>query len=136
VIFGSISGGRPGGMPSFGGVAREPGIKVVGEIPEHQRWQLVAFVRSMSGLTSPNAAPGRGDHMSGPVPQNAPPQPEVPRSPPESLRAGRQPGLTGYGWIDKDKGVVRIPIDRAMDAAAEAERAKAAGKKTDRQGGP
>lgn len=23
--------------------------------------------------------------------------------------------LTTYGWVDKDQGVVRIPIDRAMD---------------------
>lgn len=26
--------------------------------------------------------------------------------------------LTGYGWIDKNKGVARIPIDRAMELTA------------------
>jgi hypothetical protein len=27
--------------------------------------------------------------------------------------------LTGYGWIDKDKGIVHIPIDEAMRRIAE-----------------
>jgi cytochrome c oxidase cbb3-type subunit 3 len=37
-IFASIAQGRPNGMPAFGG-----------HIPEDQVWQLVAYVRSMSG---------------------------------------------------------------------------------------
>src|SRR5437588_12050048 len=84
-IFDTISKGRPGGMPSFGGVAREPGIKVVGEIPEHQRWQLVAYVRSMSGLVSRNAAPGRDDHMNTRPPENStdPQPPQVVPPPPD-----------------------------------------------------
>ncbi len=27
--------------------------------------------------------------------------------------------LKSYGWIDRDKGVVRIPIDRAIEILAE-----------------
>ncbi len=30
-------------------------------------------------------------------------------------RAAKQALLTGYGWVDRNKGTVRIPIDRAME---------------------
>lgn len=82
-IFDTISRGRPNGMPSFGGVAREPGINVVGSLPDYQRWQLVAYVRSLAGLAPSTAAPGRSDHMSGPpAEQNRPPEPPVLEPPP------------------------------------------------------
>jgi cytochrome c oxidase cbb3-type subunit III len=84
-VFDTISKGRPNGMPAFGGAAREPGITVVGTVPEYQRWQLVAYVRSMSGLASPNAAPGRDDHMSTRPPENStdPRPPRVVPPPPD-----------------------------------------------------
>jgi cytochrome c oxidase cbb3-type subunit III len=51
-IFETISQGRPNGMPSFGG-----------KIVEDQIWQIVAYVRSMSGLLRKDVAPGRSDDM-------------------------------------------------------------------------
>jgi cytochrome c oxidase cbb3-type subunit 3 len=51
-IFHTIMEGRPNGMPSF-----------AGRIPTSQVWQIVAYVRSMSGLVSPNVRSARGDHM-------------------------------------------------------------------------
>ncbi|HYF38940.1 MAG TPA: cytochrome c [Gemmatimonadales bacterium] len=51
-IFETIVEGRPNGMPSFGG-------KIVND----QIWQLVAYVRSMSGLLRKDVAPGRSDDM-------------------------------------------------------------------------
>jgi cytochrome c oxidase cbb3-type subunit III len=69
-IYDTISRGQPNGMPAFGGKARDPSINVVGTLPEQQLWQLVAYVRSLSGLGSKNAAPGRSDHMQGPPPEN------------------------------------------------------------------
>lgn len=51
-IYQSIVQGRPNGMPSFGG-----------RIPSQQVWQLVAYVRSLSGLTRYDARPGRADDM-------------------------------------------------------------------------
>jgi cytochrome c oxidase cbb3-type subunit 3 len=48
----SIVDGRPNGMPAFGG-----------RIPADQVAQLVAYVRSLSGLVRADAAPGRDDHM-------------------------------------------------------------------------
>jgi cytochrome c oxidase cbb3-type subunit 3 len=51
-IFATIVQGRPNGMPSFGG-----------RIPEEQVWQLVAYVRSMSGQVDKDVAPGRNDAL-------------------------------------------------------------------------
>ena len=51
-IAATILEGRPNGMPSFRGRVSTP-----------QVWQLVAYVRSMSGLTPKDARPGRTDHM-------------------------------------------------------------------------
>lgn len=51
-IFATIVEGRPNGMPSFRG-----------RIPDQQLWQLVSYVRSMSGLLPKDVAPGRSDHM-------------------------------------------------------------------------
>lgn len=51
-IFSTIVQGRPNGMPSFRG-----------KIVDYQVWQIVAYVRSLSGLANPQAAPGRSDQM-------------------------------------------------------------------------
>ncbi|MFL5402993.1 MAG: c-type cytochrome [Gemmatimonadales bacterium] len=51
-IYETIAEGRPNGMPSFG-------RKIVPD----QIWQIVAYVRSMSGLLRKDVAPGRGDDM-------------------------------------------------------------------------
>jgi cytochrome c oxidase cbb3-type subunit 3 len=85
VIFDTISKGRANGMPAFGGVARDPTINVVATVPEYQRWQLVAYVRSMSGLVSRNAATGRNDHMNSRPPENStdPQQPQIVPPPPD-----------------------------------------------------
>jgi len=59
-IYMTIMEGRPNGMPSWRG-----------KIPNNQVWELVAFVRSMSGLVNKQAAPGRDEHMAGPPPPNS-----------------------------------------------------------------
>jgi cytochrome c oxidase cbb3-type subunit 3 len=51
-IFSTIVQGRPNGMPSF-----------QGRIPDYQVWELVAYVRSMSGQLPSDVAPGRSDEM-------------------------------------------------------------------------
>ena len=46
-----------------------------------------------------------------------PPEPRLqinPREDLQSLRANEDAILSGYGWVDKNAGIVRIPIDRAM----------------------
>lgn len=51
-IFASIVEGRPNGMPSFRG-----------KLPDHQVWQIVAYVQSMGEMAPKAAASGRSDHM-------------------------------------------------------------------------
>jgi cytochrome c oxidase cbb3-type subunit 3 len=52
-IAASIVQGRPNGMPAF-----------ASRIPDDQVWQLVAYVRSMSGQVRADVAPTRGDSLS------------------------------------------------------------------------
>jgi cytochrome c oxidase cbb3-type subunit 3 len=58
-IFKTIMEGRPNGMPAFRG-----------RIPEEQAWQLVAYVRSMSGLGSSGSAPSRSEGLAGAPPED------------------------------------------------------------------
>jgi cytochrome c oxidase cbb3-type subunit 3 len=59
-IYLTIMQGRPNGMPSFRG-----------KLNEHQAWEIVAYVRSLSGLTPRDAAPNREDHMKANPPGNS-----------------------------------------------------------------
>jgi cytochrome c oxidase cbb3-type subunit 3 len=69
-IYASIVQGRPAGMPSFGG-----------HVPEDQVWQLVAYVRSLSGQLRSDVASGRSDGMAPREPETRrkaePPRPQV-----------------------------------------------------------
>jgi hypothetical protein len=48
------------------------------------------------------------------------PGPQVnPRGELEQLRQIQTRRLNSYGWVDRDRGVVHIPIDRAIDLALE-----------------
>jgi cytochrome c oxidase cbb3-type subunit 3 len=51
-IYSDIVQGRPNGMPSFGG-----------KIPDYQVWELVGYVRSLSGQLPSDVAPSRSDEM-------------------------------------------------------------------------
>jgi cytochrome c oxidase cbb3-type subunit 3 len=69
-IYETIMSGRPNGMPSFRG-----------RIPDEQVWELVAYVRSMSGLAPKGSAPGRSDGIAA--------------APAENQRAKLEPRTTG-----------------------------------------
>jgi hypothetical protein len=46
------------------------------------------------------------------------PHPQVLTNEPSNLarfRAEQEKAITGYGWVDQSKGVVRIPVDQAID---------------------
>ena len=63
-IFATIMQGRPNGMPSFGG-----------HIPEDQVWQIVAYVRSMSGQLRSDVAPAPEASRNREIPRRAPDPP-------------------------------------------------------------
>ena len=51
-----------------------------------------------------------------------PPEPRLEKTPTLDLKAFRAEEdrvLNSYGWIDRQKGVVRVPIDRAIDLLAQ-----------------
>ena len=101
-IFTVILEGSPNGMPSFRG-----------KIPDDQIWQLVAYVRSLSGLVRQDAAPGRSDHVQVTTP--APPRKAARFRQRLEMRAAEDAVLQSYGWVDHPAGVARIPIDRAIE---------------------
>jgi cytochrome c oxidase cbb3-type subunit 3 len=75
-IFATIAGGRPNGMPAYGG-----------KLATTQVWQLVAYVRSLSGWLRKDVAPGRDDAMQA-TPQEQATTEQEPRSstPPSAER--------------------------------------------------
>lgn len=76
-IFATIVEGRPNGMPSFRG-----------RIPDNQIWQIVAYVRSLSGLVPQDARAGRSDHLQAK-------EPEQMKEPERPTRGGLPPASTG-----------------------------------------
>ena len=68
-IFTTIVEGRPNGMPSFRN-----------RIPQYQVWELVAYVRSLSGLLPKDVAPSRNDQL-----YVKPPEQSMPRQTPVGI---------------------------------------------------
>jgi hypothetical protein len=67
-------------------------------------------------LIYPNSRHGPSD---APRLVTAKPRPEIdPGADLAAFRAQQQSELGGYGWVDRAHGVVRIPIDRAMQDIA------------------
>lgn len=100
IIFDTIAYGRPNGMPAFRG-----------KLSDREIWRLVGFVRSLSDFASPNAAPGREDHMRGPVPPNSlsRPHPRISTTELDDLRHQHREELQRMGWTDPDSGTFTIP---------------------------
>jgi hypothetical protein len=71
---------------------------------------LLEFYKEESPQRAPVVtAPGTGE-------QFPPPRLQIsPRADMAEMRAAQERRLTTYGWVDKEKQIVRIPIDRAME---------------------
>jgi hypothetical protein len=84
----------------------------------------VALMRPFMGLLATRTA-GRSEQASplaGLYGRRQPPQPRLQARPLEdltALRAAEEAALRGYGWVDEDAGVLRIPVERAKDLHAE-----------------
>ena len=62
------------------------------------------------------------ERMEAQNPQKEPPEPRLQPNPPMDLknfREGEEAVLNGYAWVDPDKGIVRIPVARAMELVAQ-----------------
>ena len=65
------------------------------------------------------APPGRS---AASPPAELPPAPRLQTDPPvdlQGLRAREDLRLRSYGWVNREQGIARIPIDRAMDLLVE-----------------
>ncbi len=67
----------------------------------------------------PVARPVPSAVAAGPEKPPAPRLQVKPETDLEALRAAEDALLNSYGWIDPQGGIVRIPVDRAMDLIAE-----------------
>ena len=76
-IFATIVQGRPNGMPAWGG-----------RLSNQQVWQLVAYVRTLSGMQRKDVRPGRRDGMLGKESEHrrTPRTPTPPPAPPASVQ--------------------------------------------------
>jgi hypothetical protein len=76
-------------------------------------WRVMAYETQDTGTLA-------GSPLAGLRP--LPPSPRLQITPAKDLRDTREQEhdlFSSYAWVEKDKGVVRIPIDRAMDLLAE-----------------
>jgi hypothetical protein len=77
-------------------------------------WLLASYKKGEADPTPPLTALEAGDQV--------PPPPRLrvsPRADLAEMRAAEDRELQTYGWLDREKNVVRIPIDRAMELIAE-----------------
>jgi hypothetical protein len=80
---------------------------------------FLAFVAvSLVGLRAYYAWDGRGPVVTPPRPFAPPRLQTDPVGDLNRLKAQQRAQLTGYGWVDRDRGLARIPIERAMDMIA------------------
>ena len=59
--------------------------------------------------------------LAGVIGRRLPPQPRLqthPLADLETLRRAEEAALSGYAWVDEDAGIMRIPIERAIDLLA------------------
>ncbi len=78
-------------------------------------WLLRAFPKPEARIPSPVAAAASAAAQ-------LPPEPRLQVNAPEDLKMLREHEesvLDSYGWVDKENGIVRIPIDRAIDILAQ-----------------
>jgi hypothetical protein len=69
------------------------------------------FYYAKSQRLGPPASPFENARVLPPAPRLQ----VVPRTELRSYCEGEQKALTTYGWVDRDNGVVQIPVDRAID---------------------
>ena len=73
------------------------GVLIMGE---HGQSNVLAQSGTQSGTQSATQSPSVGEAL-------------------KQLRATEDAILTTYGWVDRKGGIVRIPIDRAIDLLAQ-----------------
>ena len=92
------------------------GLLVLGAIVQVLLWFLFSYY-TRQAAEAPRMFPLSAEHQ-----QEPPPGPRLQINPQEDLRqlrAREDEILRGYGWVDKNTGVARIPIEEAMKLVVE-----------------
>ncbi|MBI1788457.1 MAG: hypothetical protein HYR60_13020 [Acidobacteria bacterium] len=79
-------------------------------------WLVMDFFLGREAARSPKPAP-----MIAADPLKEPPEPRLQTKPAldlQKVREDEEALLHQYGWVDPDKGIVRIPVERAMELVA------------------
>ena len=100
------------GVVSFG-----IGLALVMTIVLALVWFLVAFWKERQIARDPAPSP-----IAQANEPRLPPEPRLqsaPRRDMQELRAREAATLSSYGWVDRQAGIARIPIDRAIDLVLE-----------------
>jgi len=93
------------------------GVIVAGIVIAAMVWSLFVYLSNREALGTLSEFPLAAGQQ-----QRLPPEPRLQTDPREDLRVFRQAeedALKSYGWVDKNTGVVRIPIDKAMSLTLE-----------------
>jgi hypothetical protein len=93
------------------------GLGVVILITIFAMWGTFHLLAAREAAKSPPANP-----LAAKLGPQLPPQPRLQAMPVRDLRqlrAAEDAQLSTYGWVDEKAGVVRIPIERAIEALAE-----------------
>ena len=93
------------------------GLIVVAAVVHLLIYVLFGYFNSRDGVQPPAEYP-----LAAAQGQREPPEPRLqtnPRQDLADLRAKEDELLDSYGWVDKNAGVVRIPIDTAMKLTLE-----------------
>jgi hypothetical protein len=88
------------------------GLVVVAVVIHLLMWVLLGFFESRAAKQPQPAYP-----LAATQENRLPPEPRLQTNPREDLavlRARENAQLQSYGWVDRNAGVVRIPIDAAM----------------------
>ena len=89
-------------------------------------WGLFRLLEARTRATEAGPTPVEAERPRT-AEQKLPPEPRLEIDATASLtrlRVAENARLTSYGWVDKGAGIVRIPIDRAMELLVENEREK------------
>jgi hypothetical protein len=93
------------------------GFVVVGAVISLLMWVLLGYFEARSAKQAPRMYP-----LAAAEANRLPPEPRLQTNPREdlaALRAREDAQLRSYGWVDKNAGVVRIPIDAAIKLTLE-----------------
>ena len=103
---------------AIGGIVRFAiGLVLAGVVIHVLVWFLYAYFRREAARPVPAEFPLATASM-----RRLPPEPRLQTEPREDLRNLREAedrALTTYGWVDKNAGIVRIPIEQAMKLTVE-----------------